>query len=155
MLAGASGACVGCAGLNTDGHAALTTQEIWQVLSGKWQPVFTDNDTNDEGAEHFMQYAMAVPDAFVWDMEVGDVEAAILRTIDSAPGPDGVPYAAWRSVATLVAPVLHRILQGVVAGTLSLPAGFNLSTMVFLPKLVPSACARRSRRRSMRYVLWL
>lgn len=130
--AGASGACVGRAS-----NAAQTTQEVWAALSGKRQPALTEHDTNEEDAEHFMRYAMAVPEGFVWDMDVGDVEAAILHTTGSAPGPDGVPYAAWRSVSTLVAPVLHRILRGVVEGTLSLPADFNVSTMVFLPKMVP------------------
>lgn len=43
-----------------------------------------------------------------------------------------------------MAPILLRILEGVVDGSLSLPRGFNLSTMTFMPKAIPVGLAETS-----------
>lgn len=55
----------------------------------------------------------------------------------SIPGPGGVPSAAWRAQVDVVAPVLREAPTAVLEGRVSILVGFNLSTMVFLPKVVP------------------
>ena len=64
---------------------------------------------------------------------VVDVERAINKSNDSAPGPDGVPFAAWRAVAPLAAPLLYSALQAMLRGQLP-PPGFNLGTLFLIPK---------------------
>lgn len=55
---------------------------------------------------------------------------------DGMPGPDGVPYAAWRAQFGRVAPVLHVALSGGSAGAST--CAFNRITMAYLPKCIPA-----------------
>lgn len=80
-----------CVGLSADGRAAQGTEEICDMLLRQWLPVFTEKETDDEVAAYFMQFVANVPEGFDWELDGAAVEAAILRTIDSAPGPDGIP----------------------------------------------------------------
>ena len=67
---------------------------------------------------------------------------------DSAPSPDGIPYGAWRALKDLGVSVLHRVAismesadahSQVRAAYLDEPGAgdhdFNLSTMVYIPKV--------------------
>lgn len=58
------------------------------------------------------------------------------RATDSTPGPGGVPYAAWRSVSDIVAPMAQSALDSLARGVEPLPCGANLSTMVFWPTVL-------------------
>ena len=53
---------------------------------------------------------------------------------DSCPGPDGVPYAAWRGAGELIAGVVHGALCAVFEGGEDLPEQFNEANMVLPPK---------------------
>ena len=64
---------------------------------------------------------------------LADVRGALSRTNDSACGPDGVPFAAWRAVTTLSAPLLLSALQALHRGQLP-PPGFNLGILFLIPK---------------------
>ena len=57
----------------------------------------------------------------------------IKHTNDSSPGPDGIPFSAWRAVADLAAPVLYGVFDAVSRGHLP-PAGFNHGLLYLLPK---------------------
>ena len=64
----------------------------------------------------------------------------------SSPGPDGIPYSAWKRLGPLAVDVLHMALeelsaeQGQEALLEAFPldlagnTGFNEATMVFIPK---------------------
>lgn len=75
-----------------------------------------------------------------------DVELAIERTGTSAPGPDGIPYAAWRHLGPLGVDVLWAVARAMETPTgaeqmqAAFPldadgvSEFNLASMLFLPK---------------------
>lgn len=46
-------------------------------------------------------------DSAAWRLRRSDVRRAIATTSRSSPGPDGVPYAAWRRLGPLAVEVLH------------------------------------------------
>ena len=55
------------------------------------------------------------------------------RPTDSAPGPDGIPFAAWRAAPDLSALLLHRVFEVIAKGH-SPPEGFNHGLLYLLPK---------------------
>jgi hypothetical protein len=59
--------------------------------------------------------------------------ACSLKRRDSAPGPDGVCFSAWRAAGKEGIKVLHKVITDVWNGTPAL-ASFRQSLMVFLPK---------------------
>jgi len=52
----------------------------------------------------------------------------------SAPGPDGIPFAALRSIKHLLAPILWDVVQGMISGTELPYVNFNLAFLTLLPK---------------------
>lgn len=107
------------------------------MLVEHWLPVFSERPVDEEAMNRFLPHTVEVLDSFEWTISEGTIASALMRTTDSMPGPDGVPYVAWRAQVGVVAPVLHEALTAVLEGRVSLLEGFNLSTMVFLPKAVP------------------
>jgi hypothetical protein len=57
----------------------------------------------------------------------------VARPRDGAPGPDGLPYAAWRLAGVGIIDVLYESYEAFMNGA-SLPPGFNDCLMVFIPK---------------------
>ena len=55
------------------------------------------------------------------------------RAKASAPGPDGIPYAAWLASGSYGAAALHLAMRVMMNGTRH-PLGFNNSLGIFLPK---------------------
>ena len=75
----------------------------------------------------------------IWDLSLSDVERAIRRSGNSAPGPDGIPYSAWRACRSFAAPVLFAaLIQMTSAHGLDVLQtdyeDFNQSILTFLPK---------------------
>ena len=57
----------------------------------------------------------------------------INRPNDSAPGPDGIPFAVWRAAPDLAAPILLRVFDAIAKGHTP-PEGFNHGLLYLLPK---------------------
>ena len=68
-----------------------------------------------------------------------DVVTAVRRSNNSSPGPDGIPYAAWRRMGEEGFDVLYAAAQEIVDDDSCWRASrkypnFNESTLLFLPK---------------------
>jgi ribonuclease HI len=67
---------------------------------------------------------------------LGPSEAAIAKAIrgakHSCPGPDGIPFACYKSVVGQAAPVLHQVCMALLEGRP--PPGFNHGLLFLLPK---------------------
>ena len=90
-----------------------------------------------------------VSDPAAWLISRTDIEKAIRNTTKSAPGPDGIPYAAWRALGPLAVDALHQAAQ-TLEGSEGLAqlgdafplngdmrSDFNAAIMVFVPKAAP------------------
>lgn len=66
-------------------------------------------------------------------LDAARFRAILRRAKDSAPGPDGMPYSAWRYAGHLAHNLLARITLD-AASTAKLPQSLNESVSVFLPK---------------------
>ena len=64
---------------------------------------------------------------------VATIQAAIANTNDSAPGPDGIPFKAYRILADHLSPVLLGCLRDLMAGNKP-PPDFNGGLLYILPK---------------------
>ena len=61
------------------------------------------------------------------------IQETIMGTADSSPGPDGIPFSAYRAVSHFFAPVLRAMLTQLAKGDKP-PAGFNYGNTFFIPK---------------------
>jgi hypothetical protein len=57
----------------------------------------------------------------------------LTHTKNTAPGPDGIPFAAWRAVPEISSVVLFNVFSALSRGDTP-PPGFNFSRLVLLPK---------------------
>jgi hypothetical protein len=101
-----------------------------------WKQVFQNTNTCDRHYEAMNDIVQGIPAASgVSDepFDIDEVEASLARH-DSAPGPDGLCYSAWRAAEAAGLHVLQRVANGMWAGGPP-PDSFRKSFMVFLPKV--------------------
>ena len=65
---------------------------------------------------------------------IDDAEEAIAATNDSCPGPDGIPFSAYRAVITLAAPVLISLFKKLTEQDTNIPKDFNHGLLFLIPK---------------------
>ena len=141
-----------------DGSVQAAPAEVASILCNHWGDVFSKRHLRpadirawlqaDCGADDGLAAALRplVADPSNWQIRRQDVEAAIARTSRSAPGPDGIPYSAWRALGPLGVEVLYDVAQelegaegrAALLGTFPLDASgqtdFNAAVMIFIPK---------------------
>ena len=67
------------------------------------------------------------------DITIEMVEKVILASGSTAPGPDNIPFSAYRTLVSIAAPVLHGVIMQLMKGV-SPPTGFNNAIFHLLPK---------------------
>ena len=67
------------------------------------------------------------------DITIEMVEKIILASGSTAPGPDNIPFSAYRTLVSIAAPVLHGVIMQLMKGV-SPPTGFNNAIFHLLPK---------------------
>jgi hypothetical protein len=67
------------------------------------------------------------------EVTLDSVLYAINHSGNTAPGPDGIPFAAWRAAPDLAAPVLLKVFRAISSGQPP-PSGFNNGLLFLLPK---------------------
>ena len=144
-----------------DGTVQTSPDAVARILRRHWGDVFSarhlcpNNVTNwlqeDLGAVDGLSTALKplLSDYQLWRVRQDDISSAISCTSTSAPGPDGIPYVAWRRLGSLGCDVLFEAAQVLEAedGRRHLEdacpldengqSDFNAATMVFLPKKDP------------------
>ena len=69
---------------------------------------------------------------------MSELEEAITASNNSSPGPDGVPFKAYRVMCKHAAPVLALVARSLAAGETPLD-GFNHGILFLIPKKAPSS----------------
>jgi hypothetical protein len=67
------------------------------------------------------------------DISIEMVKKIILASGSTAPGPDNIPFSAYKVLVSIAAPVLHGVVRLLMKG-ISPPAGFNNAIFHLLPK---------------------
>ena len=96
----------------------VDTEGMGTALRDHWAAVFTKKDIDEDllrkwTDEDIGPDKIRAPD-YRWKVRLAHVKKAIKITNNSSPGPDGIPYVAWRKAADIAAPILvdvSRCLQ--------------------------------------------
>ena len=82
---------------------ASVAKTYWEKV---WAPRSAQPSDKDRSA--FLNgYNKKVDPSLVPSPTLGNVEAAIARSKNTSPGPDGIPFSAWRAAPDLAAPLLY------------------------------------------------
>ncbi len=80
-----------------------------------------------------MQFTPRVPEGIQWAIDREAFRELVARPREGAPGPDGIPYSAWRLAGTVFMDILFEAYEAFMLGQ-ALPEDFNECLMVFIPK---------------------
>ena len=67
------------------------------------------------------------------NISLDDIVFSINHANNSTPGPDGIPFAAWRAAPDLAAPILLAVFKSICAGQRP-PPNFNKGLLFLIPK---------------------
>ncbi len=146
--------------LDTEGELRTDGPGMASALRHHWKDTFAARRLDrsrrlawfrtDAADRHGLHAAVQplLADGEAWRVRRSDVRRAVSMAGSSSPGPDGIPYSAWRLLGPLAIDVLHGALTELSAeqGQESLLAAFpgdsagntafNEATMVFIPRKV-------------------
>jgi len=66
------------------------------------------------------------------DLEL--VEGVILKSNNSSPGPDGIPFSIYRELVDITAPIILNCTKSMCKGTVTPPDDFNGGLLYLIPK---------------------
>jgi endonuclease/exonuclease/phosphatase family metal-dependent hydrolase len=119
--------------VDENGQPQSDTERAAELLVKHWAPVFRERNVQGEDAFTVMQHTPAIPGDIEWKLDRMQFGELVARPRDGAPGPDGLPYAAWRMAGAGLIDVLYEAYEAFLKGS-PLPPGFNDCLMVFIPK---------------------
>jgi hypothetical protein len=110
----------------SDDIPALSEKEKSTLSKVYWSKIWGKPPTVDqrERVEFLRDYVKQFDHSLCHKPDLGLIRTIIDRN-DSSPGPDGIPFAAWRAASDLAAPVLFKVFEAISKGHLP-PPGFNL-----------------------------
>ncbi|CAK0909089.1 unnamed protein product, partial [Prorocentrum cordatum] len=126
-----------------NGEILTDPNEMADALRQHWQDVFAQRPVDEQLLEQWVRDdappQVPPPDADAWALRRSRVQKALEQSPNSAPGPDGLSFAAWRRPGPLAVDVLWNALQAITAEAdpeyfEGFITTFNSSLMVFLPK---------------------
>jgi hypothetical protein len=125
---------MGLAGVRMQ-NGSITTDpdEACKELGSYWADTFAEKPIDTKAAERFLQqWAVQLP-SISWELDQAQFMKVIASTADTAPGPDGVPYAAWRNAPKEVLQILFDVYKLWIQGG-EVPDDFNYSYLALIPK---------------------
>ena len=121
--------------VRVDGVVADSPLDQAEALTAHWGKVFSRKGTCATTMQNFLEtHAIPIDLRDVAMPTPGDIGVFLRSARYSAPGPDGIPYAAWRATGGIGTSNLHRVLCKMTAGR-PLAAGFNDSLGIFLQRV--------------------
>lgn len=118
---------------NLDASADAPTN-IRRALQRYWAPIFRAATSDDDEADRLISSHMGpLGGDPIMPPDNATVRAALKKVRDTATGPDGLPYSAWRAGGNETATVLRRT-RAAASATARYPSHFCDAVAVFLPK---------------------
>ncbi len=74
-----------------------------------------------------------VPEGIAWRLDRFEFRELIAKPREGAPGPDGIPYIAYRTLSDTASPILLALFTALAGGELP-PPGFIDGCLFLLPK---------------------
>ena len=108
--------------------------KVRKALHTEWAPTFAERETDEHlGNLVANRFCSKLDWSLLETITIVSFLSFLCSVCDSAPGPDGLPYAAWRAVGFAGAESLFLLYIYFTAGNLP-PPSFNSSSFVFPPK---------------------
>jgi ribonuclease HI len=109
---------------------AKITKKFWGAIWARRQDAPSDSSIRD----YLDTYNINIPpDCLPKIPTLSQIEDRIKKTQNSAPGPDGLPFAFYRAVCDLAAPIILDLILEMGQGTPP-PKEFNLGNLFVFPK---------------------
>jgi hypothetical protein len=118
--------------LDHNGQPFTSSEDADNALKAHWEPIFNGSGGSEEHMLHFKDYISECPKNISF-ISRDQFDFPIKVNRNSAPGPDGIAYAAWAAADVKGIDLLYRCLIYLCNG-FSAPDWFNMSLMVFIPK---------------------
>lgn len=129
---------------NLDSDLVTDPTEMAKLAHGYWSKIWSprqETDDHREPEEYYGDFRRRIPPELIPLIPgIPELEDAIRQTNNSCAGPDGLPFAAYRTIFRHAAPVLALVLQGLAAGQLP-HEGYNDGLLFLISKkgtLLPS-----------------
>ena len=129
--------------LDAQGQVHSEDAQVAELLAAHWRKVFAHKPIDEEKLEAWCRTAAAAgtgtvtAPAAAWRLRTRDVKRALRIAGNSRPGPDGIPFQAWRSLGKLGEHILweagRQLAVGLQAGDADHDS-FNESLLCCLPK---------------------
>ena len=106
------------------------------VASAFWSDIWAARVSSPPSSEQdtfLASYSKTVDPALLSPPTLADILSAIKNSNDSSPGPDGIPFAAWRAAPDLAAPLLLSVIESLCGGQPP-PSGYNHGLLFLIPK---------------------
>ena len=110
------------------GKSSITARFWSKVWARRSNP-----PSSSERSKFLAGYTKRVDHSLLLSPSLEAVLEAIKRSNDSAAGPDGIPFAAWRAATVFAGPLLTDVLKFVCSGRTP-PPGFNHGVLFLIPK---------------------
>ena len=110
--------------------------EMGLIARNFWSKVWNKRpDAETPSQEEISLYLQDYPGSISTAPKISDIDDidSIISTNDSAPGPDGIPFAIYRLFSEEIGPVLHDCLLQ-IAEDEGCPDGFNWGNLHLIPK---------------------
>jgi ribonuclease HI/exonuclease III len=116
------------------------TDRVVTFFSKLWEEEYIEEEVVDNYLEDFSKTITQV----IAQPTIQNFEEAIEATKNSASGPDSIPFAAWRAISAIAAPVFLQVATALGEGN-SPPEGFNHANLFVIPKKGGSRMVKKTR----------
>lgn len=103
------------------------------IIADYWAEVWKEREFDQDATKWFLKFYTKRIDLKGKVITEETVRKAIKGTNDSSPGPDGVPFVAYRAFLDICTPLLYNIARAMMRGNTP-PVGFNFGSLFVLPK---------------------
>ena len=110
--------------LDKNGNEIADGVQQNNIISKHWAPIFAHKEINEEAARQVASCVPAFPDGCFHLPTTADIHNTLRRLPTTAPGDDGITYAAYKCAPDFTADVLFDVLLAMVGGA-HVPAPFN------------------------------
>ena len=118
-----------------EGHPLENEDESGKRLCEYWSTIFQAREEGPRHHQHedILRFVQHAPDDISWTIDQTEFDDLLALKKDSAPGPDGIPYGAYRCAGGLGSKFLFHACKAVLEGSAILDC-FSESWTVFIPK---------------------
>ena len=111
--------------------------EVAVTINNHWQQIFNATEIDKPLMDEWINSIEHKLDLTQVNLQptVQQVRETILSSGPSSPGPDGIPFEAYKAVVDVAAIILQRVASNLInAEEAKLPRHFNAAVLVLLPK---------------------